>query len=189
MMTNRKNASLLALCSLLVGCAGQSEYGRSFDSAVSKTLGHEGGYVNDSDDNGGETKYGISKRAHPNVDIKSLTVDQAKSIYYKEYWKAMDLDDVYNSNIAAKIFDICVNCGEEQAKEIVKRALQSVYRGKTFDSLNDWGFVIFLINNISNQEALLVAIRSEQAAVYRMIAQKDETQGKFLKGWLNRAYK
>ncbi|MDR2075069.1 MAG: hypothetical protein LBP31_02495 [Holosporales bacterium] len=188
-MMNR-NVSLLISCVLLVGCAGYSEYGKNFDNAISKTLRHEGGYVNDSDDHGGETKYGISKRAHPDVDIKNLTVDQAKGIYYKEYWKILDLDDVSNSDIASKIFDICVNFGEEQAKEIVKRALQSVYGKRSlFDKRDDWKFAISLINDVSNDEAFLVAIRSEQAAVYRMIVQKDETQNKFLNIWLNRAYK
>ena len=41
-----------------------------FERAIDKTLAWEGGYVNDPKDPGGETKYGISKRAHPDVDIK-----------------------------------------------------------------------------------------------------------------------
>ena len=36
---------------------------------------------------GGETKYGISKRAHSNVDIKNLTVEDACAIYREDYWK------------------------------------------------------------------------------------------------------
>lgn len=58
----------------------------SFDRAFELTVGVEGGYVNDSHDPGGETKYGIAKMYHPNVDIKNLTLDQAKEIYLKEYW-------------------------------------------------------------------------------------------------------
>ena len=41
---------------------------------IVKTLGKEGGYVNNSRDPGGETNFGISKRAYPNVDIKNLTL-------------------------------------------------------------------------------------------------------------------
>ena len=41
-----------------------------FERAIDKTLAWEGGYVNDPKDPGGETKYGISKRAHPDVDTK-----------------------------------------------------------------------------------------------------------------------
>ena len=46
----------------------------------------EGGYVNDPNDPGGETKYGISKRSYPSVDIRNLTKEQAKSIYFRDFW-------------------------------------------------------------------------------------------------------
>ena len=50
----------------------------SFETAFRFTLGHEGGYVDDPRDPGLETKYGISKRSYPAVDIKALTLEQAK---------------------------------------------------------------------------------------------------------------
>ena len=46
----------------------------------------EGGYVNDKYDKGGETKYGISKRSYPNLDIPNLTKQQATDIYKTDYW-------------------------------------------------------------------------------------------------------
>jgi len=49
-------------------------------------LRHEGGYVNNPNDPGGETKYGISKRSYPNVDIKNLTPEQALEIYHRDFW-------------------------------------------------------------------------------------------------------
>ncbi len=54
----------------------------------------EGGYVNDPVDPGGETKYGISKRANPEVDIKNLTLDGAIAIYKRKYWDRYQLDPV-----------------------------------------------------------------------------------------------
>ena len=50
----------------------------TFDKIIEVVLEHEGGYVNDPDDAGGETKYGIAKRWYPSVDIKNLTKEQAK---------------------------------------------------------------------------------------------------------------
>ena len=47
----------------------------AFDIAFKLTIGHEGGYVNDPDDPGGETNYGISKRSYPDVDIANITID------------------------------------------------------------------------------------------------------------------
>lgn len=54
--------------------------------AIDLVLKHEGGYVNDPHDPGGETNFGISKKAHPDLDISSLTRAQAGSIYQKDYW-------------------------------------------------------------------------------------------------------
>jgi len=58
----------------------------NFDRAFALVVGLEGGYVNDPKDPGGETKYGISKRANPDEDIKNLTLDRAKQIYRMKYW-------------------------------------------------------------------------------------------------------
>ena len=49
-----------------------------FDEIIDHVLEHEGGYVNDPKDLGGETKYGITKRFYPDVDIKNLTKEDAK---------------------------------------------------------------------------------------------------------------
>ncbi|WP_425526518.1 glycosyl hydrolase 108 family protein [Xanthomonas oryzae] len=51
-------------------------------------LSHEGGYVNDPRDPGGETQWGISKRAYPELNIRALTRDQAIEIYRRDYWGA-----------------------------------------------------------------------------------------------------
>ena len=45
-----------------------------FDQAFERVIGHEGGYVNDPRDPGGETKYGISRRAYPGEDIAGMTL-------------------------------------------------------------------------------------------------------------------
>ena len=46
---------------------------KTFEEIIEKVLAHEGGYVNDPKDLGGETKYGITKRFYPEADIKNLT--------------------------------------------------------------------------------------------------------------------
>lgn len=43
--------------------------GMNFDAAFERLLGHEGGYVDNPRDPGGETKYGISRRSYPGEDI------------------------------------------------------------------------------------------------------------------------
>jgi lysozyme family protein len=82
----------------------------SFDDAFAAVIGVEGVYSNDPNDPGGETKYGISKRAYPNTDIKNLTLDQAKAIYRSDYWNPLQLD-AKPWPTALLLFDCAVNQG------------------------------------------------------------------------------
>lgn len=59
---------------------------QDFETAVEEVLGEEGGYVNNPADPGGETQWGISKRAFPTVDIKNLSRTDAKALYKAHYW-------------------------------------------------------------------------------------------------------
>ena len=95
----------------------------NIDIALKFTLAPfiEGGYVNDPNDPGGETKYGICKRDHPTVDIKNLTIDGAKAIYRSEYWNTAGCDNIpFPMDIVA--FDIAVNQGVGRAKEVYANA-------------------------------------------------------------------
>lgn len=93
----------------------------NFDKAFEIIIGHEGGYVNDPRDPGGETKYGISKKAYPYADIKNLTLDQAKEIYKRDYWDRLEADKLPES-VRLMVFDCGVNCGLTAAKKILQRA-------------------------------------------------------------------
>ena len=65
---------------------------RIWKTAINHTLELEGGYVNDPNDSGGQTKYGISKKAYPDLDIPNLTIAQAMEIYRKDYWDRCKCD-------------------------------------------------------------------------------------------------
>lgn len=80
----------------------------NFLKAFDLTVGLEGSYSNDPSDPGGETKYGISKRYHPTLDIKNLTLEQAEAIYLKEYWIPAGCDNApYPMDVC--LFDSQVN--------------------------------------------------------------------------------
>jgi len=82
----------------------------NIDNALNFIIEQEGGYVNDPRDPGGETNYGISKRSYPDEDIKNLTLDRAKEIYKKDYWKPCGCDGL-PAGIALCVFDSAVNQG------------------------------------------------------------------------------
>lgn len=91
------------------------------DKALEFVLKWEGGYVNDPDDAGGETKYGISKRAFPNLDIKNLTLEQAKEIYESQYWTRAGCPWLKSYELATVVFDTAVNCGVGFAKSCLEK--------------------------------------------------------------------
>jgi len=82
----------------------------NFDIAFDRLLGHEGGYINHKNDPGGETKFGISKRSYPNVDIADLTLDDAKTLYKRDFWDRAQCDRL-PPDLAFQVFDGAVNSG------------------------------------------------------------------------------
>lgn len=96
-----------------------------FDLAFNLVIGDEGGYVNDPQDPGGETNYGIAKRFHPDEDIKNMSLERAKEIYLEQYWKPLKIDLV-GWPVAYVYFDAAVNMGVGRATELMQEALGEV---------------------------------------------------------------
>lgn len=150
-------------------------FGATFDAAFSFTVGEEGGYSNNPTDPGGETKFGISKRAYPTVDIKNLTVDQAKSIYYKDFWVAAKCDQL-PAAIAFALFDAAVNAGEGDAVKFLQRALRIPADGVL-------GAITLQTVARSNLKQTLRDMCAQRAYFY---AAKYPQFGQFELGWLGR---
>lgn len=87
-----------------------------FQQAVAFVLAQEGGYVNDPADPGGETKYGITKRSYPYLDIATLTREQAIGLYYVDYWEASGAPGL-PMPLALVVFDTAVNVGVSRAQD------------------------------------------------------------------------
>ncbi|MGE4259158.1 MAG: glycoside hydrolase family 108 protein [Candidatus Babeliales bacterium] len=93
-----------------------------FKKAIDRVLGHEGGYVNDPADPGGETKWGISKRSYPNLNIKDLTREDAVAIYHRDFWAPLKADR-FHDGVAYQLLDSAVNSGVTQSIRFMQRAL------------------------------------------------------------------
>jgi lysozyme family protein len=92
-----------------------------FDDCFRRLIDHEGGYVDNNSDPGGETKFGVSKRAYPDLDIKNLSIEQAKAIYKRDYWDRAKCD-LLPSVVAFQVFDTAVNSGIGQSIRFLQRA-------------------------------------------------------------------
>jgi len=93
----------------------------NWQQAFDLVIKFEGDLSNDSADPGGLTRWGISQRAYPTLNIRTLTIAEAMGIYKKDYWDACGCDDIeYPLDII--IFDSAVNCGVGTAQKIQAKA-------------------------------------------------------------------
>lgn len=112
-----------------------------FNEALDFTLSWEGEYVFNPQDPGGETKYGISKRSYPLLDIFNLTLEQARNIYYNDYWLPTK-SYAYSYPKYICLFDIGVLCGVNRSRvleplivpEILSRQIEFFIKLNTFDT-------------------------------------------------------
>jgi lysozyme family protein len=160
-----------------------------FSDCFRKTFGDEGGlvYTNDPDDSGGETKGGISKKAHPELDIKNLTQEQIEEIYFKEYWKRLNLHLINNQQIRAEIFDTAVNMGPYWAIQILQQSLY--FLGLNCDIDGAIGKQTIALTNQMIQkdsEALFKVLNGFQFMRYVKIIESRPKDKKFARGWMKR---
>ena len=158
----------------------------AFDEAFEVVVGLEGGYINDPNDLGGETKYGISKRYHPNVVIRTLTLGEAKQIYWNEYWNKLLLAQVQDANIATEIFEQAVNLGSVVAVKNAQTSISLIEGSVIVDGYMGIG-TLFALNCLGNRKsAFLKCMTALQFNIYRDIVAKNPSQSKFFLGWLKR---
>ena len=153
---------------------------KTFEEIIEKVLEHEGGYVNDPKDLGGETKYGITKRFYPDVDIKNLTIEQATEIYKKDYWDRNRVETL-PQNLWHIFFDMCVNMGKRTAVKVLQRA--AVNRGRNIDV--DGGLGPATIGALKGVE--LDRVRAFRVKYYVDLITARPEQEKFFLGWFRRA--
>ena len=174
----------------LHGSTQTQNYPPAFTRAMARLLGNEGGCVDNPADPGGETKFGITKREYPNLDIAALTPAAAAEIYYRDWWQRYRYGELPGP-IAVKLFDLAVNIGPDHAARCMQRALRACGRRVTEDGA--LGPATITAARAANQLALLAALRAEAAGYYRTLAalERGRRAGgdqEFLNGWLNRAY-
>lgn len=155
-----------------------------FTYAIEKTLKHEGGYVNNPNDSGGETHWGITKRSYPDLDIKNLTRDQAIEIYRRDFWRPI-YNKITGISVAAKVFDMAVNMGHVSAHRCVQRAcVQNGCNVATDGAFG--GGTLFAVNSIEVNR-LIRDIKLNAVMHYYDLAKRRPKDRAFLLGWIGRA--
>lgn len=188
---------------------------RGFDRAFIVTMGHEGGYVNDPTDAGGETYRGVSRRFHPSWPGWRV-VDQAKDLlgfpgnlanskdlavavmdfYRAMFWDRFNGDAVAEiaPTLANELFDTAVNMGVHRAVVFLQRALNALNRNQLLyaDVLPDGEFGPRTMQAlqayiVTDEPALLLkVINILQGNHYLEFMGKDPAQEKYARGWFAR---
>ena len=103
-----------------------------FQQCVQFVFDREGRvYEDDPNDSGGGTKFGISHKSYPNVDIPNLTEQQASDIYLRDYWTPLNCDS-YENRLALAIFDTGVNQGIGMANTILHELLGNPFTAEQY---------------------------------------------------------
>jgi len=150
-----------------------------FNDIIEVVLHHEGGYVNDPKDPGGETNFGIAKRSHPDVDIKNLTKDGAKEIYYQEYWMKNRVPQLPD-DIKHIYFDMCVNQGRGRAVKILQQTANAKGAGLKVDG----GLGPKTIGALKGVE--LQRVRAYRIKYYADLVTRKPDLERFYYGWFKR---
>lgn len=163
----------------------------SFDKAFDRTIGHEGGFTDNRADRGNwtsgvigtgqlkGTKFGISAMSYPDLDIKNLTVAQAKEIYKRDFWDKPGLNKLPEV-LSADVFDMGVNAGLKTAVKLVQRAVgvtdDGIMGPKTLQAVTD------ARSHGEDDYVLYTQFCAERIKYYTSLS----TFSTFGKGWMNR---
>jgi lysozyme family protein len=185
----------------------------NFYEAYQITRKHEGGYVNDKDDVGGETYKGISRRYHPSwpgwriVDAYKGKSDFLNKIYsdekleelvigfYKEhFWDVNLLDEVSSQSVANEMFDTGVNMGVGRAAKFLQKALNVLNKnGRLYPDLVEDGVIgsgtLRALNACLSYRGdvyIYKVLNILQGMHYVNFMSKSSVQEKFAYGWLDR---
>lgn len=172
----------------------------NFKIALRETLNHEGGYTNDAYDSGGKTNYGITigvaRQNGYNGDMKDIDMETVERIYKKCYWTPLKLDKLESQKVANKVFDIGVNMGIGTSAKILQKTINILNKNQkkekniTVDG-NIGRKSISALNKLLPHEEkyVLLILSAYQAKKYIEICEKTETQERFIRGWIKRAFK
>ncbi len=183
---------------------------QTFQAILQKTLHHEGGYVHDKDDRGGETYRGVSRKFHPKwsgwktIDTlkknksafpknlsSHLSLQASVEDFYKNtFWLPLKCHKISSFEVRMELFDTAVNVGQKQAVKFLQRAINHCSYGLLKDKLADDGrlgvstFDALEVLLPRYQKALRKSMDGEQYEFYKKICLRRPINWKFFRTWV-----
>jgi len=174
----------------------------AFDVEYKRILGIEGPYVDNPNDSGGATRYGITEgvaSAHGYTGaMQDLPILTARDIYKSEYWDTNNLDNVsaVSTALASKIFDAGVNMGVKTPGEFLQRALNVLnLQGQMFAPIAQYGQIgpgtlacLEKFVSVRGDHGIVVLLRmmnGQQVVRYMEICEARPQNDQFIYGWID----
>ena len=171
----------------------------TFDEIIEVVLEHEGGYVDDPDDRGGATNWGVTQAVYEDFvgykcdkeEIKNMDEETAKEIYHEKFWKPSRADQL-PAEVRETYFDMVVNHGQGGAVKILQQACNNKRKPENYIDV-DGGIgpnTIRAAKNLKNWE-----LQVERSGYYWNLVFKGSkytqrtSQVKFIRGWIRRCFK
>ncbi len=157
----------------------------AFERALAFILAWEGDGA-PPDDPGGRTRFGISHRAHPGLDISALTPEQARALYRRDYWQRLRCDEL-PPPVALALMDSAVNCGRRRAVQWLQAALNELERPPRLAVDGLLGPRTLRAARYHAPRAALLAHRllMRRLGFYSRLARRDPYRA-YLRGWVCR---
>lgn len=172
-----------------------------FDRLIDGVIGREGGYVNNPDDRGGETIWGITaataRRFGFNGPMRTMPRAEAVRIYRTRYWDGPGFAAVaaLSVPVAEELFDTGVNMGPAVAGTMLQRSLNALNRqGADYADLKADGDVgpatvkataaYLKVRGPEGERVLLKALNVLQGEHYIALAEGRAANESFVYGWL-----
>lgn len=152
------------------------------ESIINSIIALEGGFVNDKEDRGKATIYGISEKSNPEAWKNGPpTESQARAIYEQKYLKGPGFDKINNIKLRHFLTDFAVHSGPMLAIQYLQRAVgckdDGVLGDRTIAAVDRYDPV-----------KLLNGLVVERVKMIGRIVQKNPSQAKYLNGWFDRAF-
>lgn len=155
----------------------------NFNDSIAIVFRHEGGLADVREDRGGLTKYGISQARYPNLDIRNLTLAEAREIYRRDYWYKFRLNELTRQNIANMALDMVVLHGK--GIKLLQKALNDTGERVIIDNIIG-PQTIKALNKVPETPFISNAVKRRKQYMINLV-ESDPNQAKFLTGWFKRA--
>lgn len=142
-------------------------------------------------DSGGLTRWGISQRAYPALDIRNLTLEQAATICRTDYFQPIHGYQIGEQRVVSKLLDMAFNMGVKTGVMILQSALNTYCQSRNALLVEDgmMGSRTIIATNDADTDLLLTGLVEVSRHYYEDIARRKPDEAQYLKGWLVRAAK